>query len=171
MIKNILSILFILLLSHFASAENISFRGNLINDTYCDIYDNIASGNTINVNFEGAFPSLISGAYYKEHFTINIKCHGINIDDSPVFLGYALKQGDVTDFDDNAIKTTNTGIGIKLYNQDNDNIISPGSQSTRIDIQNGEAQINLYAILVKAPSGAIEYGDFSATASIQLYYP
>ena len=151
-----------------ASAVEVNFTGNLIENPPCDVAGPDGVDQPIKVPFGEVGITKINGENYRQDFTLTLSC-GTGLGNAvALYLQY---RGMNAPFDNNALQTDLSGLGIRLYHQ---GVIIPPNSGTAITMSdNGTESLPLYAVPVKDtdPSVTLYEGDFKATASVEMNYP
>lgn len=151
-----------------ASAVEVNFTGNLIQNPPCDVAGPDGIDQPIKVPFGEVGITKINGVNYQQDFTLTLSCgDGLG---SAVAL-YLEYRGMQAGFDDKALQASQAGLGVRLYHQ---GVVIPTNTGTAVTMSdNGVASLPLYAVPVKNPNpAAVLYeGDFTATASVEMNYP
>lgn len=134
----------------------MTFHGTLIEPPACTI----EGGDLIDVNFgEQVGINKVDGKNYRRGFPHKITCEGTG----NWALTLSLK-GERADFDDHALATDRTDLGIRVYQ--NDKPFTPNS-TLNIDIS---APPTLEAVPVKNIGATLTKGTFEAWATLQADY-
>lgn len=159
---NTLLLAVILGLNGVAQADgdvDMTFRGTLIEPPPCTIND----GNRVDVDF-GARVGInkVDGVNYRQAVNYNITC------DATVGTGWVLKLSlagaAAVGFDEQALQTSNTDLGIRVYQ--NDKPFTPGS-TLDINIKNPP---RLEAVPVKREGATLTEGAFESWATLRADY-
>jgi len=71
----------------------------------------------------------------------------------------------------NPVEDTATGLGVKLYNDDQNTAIAPGEVSDTVDRgSDGKAELTFYASLAKTGSDAVTAGHVNAVSNFLMVY-
>lgn len=142
---------------HLAAAENVMFRGTLIEPPPCSISDDeridVDFGQRVGIN-------KIDGANFKQLVNYRISCEaGINTWEMSLTLG-----GLPTTYDDAAVQTDKDGLGIRLLLDG-----KPFTLNEPVNVD-PKAQPILEAVPVQRPGSTLTEGAFEATATLQADY-
>lgn len=97
-----------------AQADNMSFRGTLLDAPPCSIN----GGKPVEIDFGAVGVNKVDGDNYRQTFTLEYECEGTNSDMQLRYLGNA------TDFDSAAVQTNIADFGIRLQHQRN-GVVTP----------------------------------------------
>lgn len=144
--------------SVLAADNDISFHGTLVAPPACTISD----GKTIEVEFRNVIIDDINGDNFRQEVPYTISCDPDIRDDAwEMTLTW---MGSQTSYDDAAIETDVTGLGIELQQNH-----QPFKLGTPLKI-NPENPPTLQAVPVKATNADLSDGTFSAYATLQVDY-
>ncbi|MCW2255617.1 type 1 fimbria pilin [Providencia alcalifaciens] len=150
-------------------AAEVNFSGNLIQNPPCDLAGPDGVNQPIKVPFGEVGITKINGVNYQQDFTLTLSC-GEGLGEAvALYLEYRGQL--LAPFDNQALQTSKSGLGIRLYHQ---GVLIPPNSGTQITMSNnGTATLPLYAVPVKNsnPSTPLVEGDFTATANVELNYP
>ncbi|HAT4913350.1 TPA: fimbrial protein [Serratia marcescens] len=148
-------------LSGVARAEgdvDMTFHGTLIEPPPCTIND----GNKVDVDFgERVGINKVDGVNYRQAMNYQITCDNAGGNRWALSLNLG---GSVSAFDGNALQTSKTDLGIRVYQ--NDTPFTPGS-SLDIDLNNPP---RLEAVPVKKEGSTLTEGAFEAWATLRAEY-
>lgn len=140
-----------------ASEADMSFHGTLITPPPCTINDN----ERIDVDFgERLGINKVDGVNYRIPVNYQISCENGNSGDS---LSLSLSGTPVV-FDEQALQTDRTDLGIRLYWND-----TPFTPNSRIEV-NPANPPRLEAVPVKRTGATLTEGAFEAWATLQADY-
>ena len=140
------------------ASPDITFKGTLVLPPACTISD----GNTIEVEFRDVIIDSIDGNNGREVVPYDTKCDAVTPGSSwDMTLTWI---GTQTSYDDAAIETDVTGLGIKLRQNG-----QPFRVNTPIQI-NADTKPQLEAVPVKAVDAVLTDGTFSASATLRVEY-
>ncbi|MDF3828634.1 MULTISPECIES: fimbrial protein [unclassified Pseudocitrobacter] len=138
--------------------NDISFHGTLVAPPACIISD----GKTIEVEFRNVIIDNINGNNFRQDVPYTISCDPDIRDDAwEMTLTWT---GSQTSYDDAAIETDVTGLGIELQQNQ-----QPFKLGEPLKI-NPESPPTLQAVPVKASDADLNEGTFSAYATLQVDY-
>lgn len=141
-----------------AAINDVTFHGTLVSPPACTISD----GKTIEVEFRNVIIDNINGDNFRQDVPYTITCDPDVRDDAwEMSLTWT---GSQTPYDDSAIETDVSGLGIEL--QQNGQPFKLGTP-LKIDPSTPPA---LQAVPVKANDAALSDGTFSAYATLQVDY-
>lgn len=140
------------------AADNLKFHGTLIAPPNCTI----SNDQTIEIEFGNVLINKIDGTNYAKDVPYTITCDSTVRDDSMAMT--LTLSGSATSFNQAAIGTTVTGLGIEIQ-QDN----QPFTLGSTIPV-NEQSIPKLKAVPVKQSGVALQEGDFDATATLQVEY-
>ncbi|BEM58655.1 pilus protein [Serratia marcescens] len=143
-----------------AQADNMSFRGTLLDAPPCSIN----GGKPVEIDFGAVGVNKVDGDNYRQTFTLEYECEGTNSDMQLRYLGNA------TDFDSAAVQTNIADFGIRLQHQRN-GVVTPFKVGGTLPIPSYQGSSNFIAAPVKKAGVALKEGAFTATATLQLEYP
>lgn len=156
------------LMSSMVYAVEVNFSAHLIQNPPCDVSGPDGVDQPIKVPFGEIGITKINGVNYQKDFVLTLNC-GSGLGNSvAVYLEY---RGMPSLFDNNALATSESGLGIRLYQTGN--VMPPNTGIALKMSSNGSLDIPFYAIPVKDtdPSVILLETDFMATASVELNYP
>lgn len=137
---------------------DMTFHGVLIEPPPCTIND----GERIDVDFgDRVGIKKVDGVNYRQMLNYQIKCDHGNSGNWALTLSLS---GNTTDFDKNALKTSKSNLGIRVYQ--NDKPFMPGTVLS-IDLAN---QPRLEAVPVKKEGSTLTEGAFEAWATLRADY-
>jgi len=136
----------------------VNFSGTLVEQPPCEIVGN--NGATIDVNFgNDMITRKVDGVMYKTQIQFGLQCDNA--------LNNSLKlslSGDPATFGTGLIKTTKTGLGIRLFNGDTQ--LTPGAE---VKFQKGTVP-ELYAVPVAQDNTTLTGGSFTGTGNLVVDY-
>lgn len=137
---------------------DMTFHGTLIEPPPCTIND----GNQVDVDFgDRVGINKVDGVNYRQRLNYQITC------DSALGSSWALTlslSGVAVGFDNEAVLTDKTGLGIRIYQ--NDTPFTPNS-SLKINLVNPPT---LEAVPIKQPGATLTEGVFEAWATLRADY-
>ncbi|MGP2980184.1 fimbrial protein [Serratia nevei] len=137
---------------------DMTFRGTLIEPPPCTIND----GNQVDVDFgERVGVNKVDGVNYRQMLNYQITCDNAGSGSWALTLSLT---GAAAGFDEQALQTNKTDLGIRVYQ--NDQPFTPGS-SLAIDLANPP---RLEAVPVKNAGSSLAEGAFEAWATLQADY-
>lgn len=151
-----------------ASAVEVNFTGNLIQNLPCDVAGPDGVDQPIKIPFGEVGITKINGTNYQQNVILTLSC-GTGLGNAvALYLQY---RGMNALFDNNALQTDQKNLGIRLYHQGK--VIPPNTGTSITMSDNGISTLPLYAVPVKNtdPSATLYEGDFTATASMEMNYP
>lgn len=150
-----------------AQAVEVNFKGTLIDNPPCDVYGPDGVDQPIKVDFGEVGITKIDGVNYQQDVTLTLSCStGLGQD---VQLYLARDGGMVADFDNSALQTSKSGLGVRLYYQGT--VFPPNTGVLVTMSDNTTKSFPVYAVPVKDPSITLYEGPFTATATVELQYP
>lgn len=152
-----------------ANTVDVKFKGTLLENPPCDVYSDKGINQSIQIDFQDIGINKINGIDHQRPFTVNIDCRSYTSRPSSLALSYS---GDAANgFDANALQADVTGLGVRLYRNENGSVVAPNSHFTFNLPSNGFTALNFYAVPVKDPQVNLQEGPFEAIATIALQYP
>ncbi len=148
------------LLGGSVQADNMSFRGILLDAPPCTIN----GGKAVEIDFGQVGVNKVDGENYKQSFTLTYECEGVSTDKLLRYLGAA------TAFDTTAVQTNIADFGIRLQHQ-RDGIVKPFEVGGTLAIPSYLGSTQLIATPVKKNGATLQEGAFTAAATLQLEYP
>lgn len=148
-------------------ATQVNFTGTLRSNPPCTIND----GENILVNFGDVGISQIDGTRYARTFTLNILCTSDLGNGVVLYFAY---DGMTAGFDNDALQTSRTNLGIKLYRGEQAVIVPPDNTNHAVTMSGGVSlPLTLTAIPVKdpAPTAVLYEGPFTAIGTVEIRYP
>lgn len=137
---------------------DMTFHGTLITPPPCTINDD----NRIDVNFgERVGINKVDGVNYRQLMNYQITCEGAGSGSWALTLSLS---GTNARFDNEALSTNKTDLGIRVYQ--NDQPFTPNS-TLKIDLANPP---RLEAVPVKDPGATLTEGTFEALATLRADY-
>ncbi|EUM08936.1 fimbrial protein [Enterobacter sp. E12] len=137
---------------------DMTFRGTLIEPPPCTIND----GNRVDVNFgERVGINKVDGVNYRQMMNYQITCDNAGSGSWALTLSLT---GAAAGFDEQALQTNKTDLGIRVYQ--NDKPFTPGS-TLAIDISNPP---RLEAVPVKREGAILTEGAFESLATLRADY-
>ncbi|EMW1017921.1 fimbrial protein [Serratia marcescens] len=137
---------------------DMTFRGTLIEPPPCTIND----GNRVDVNFgERVGINKVDGVNYRQMMNYQITCDNAGSGSWALTLSLT---GAAAGFDEQALQTNKTDLGIRIYQ--NDKPFTPGS-TLDIDISNPP---RLEAVPVKREGATLTEGAFESWATLRADY-
>lgn len=151
-----------------ASAVEVNFTGNLIQNPPCDVAGPDGVNQPIKVLFGEVGITKIDGMNYQQDFSLTLSCGDGLGDAVALYLEY---RGMQAGFDDKALQASQAGLGVRLYHQGV--VIGPMTGTAMTMSSNGTATLPLSAVPVRDsnPAAVLYEGDFTATASVEMNYP
>lgn len=141
-----------------AADSDITFHGTLVSPPACAISD----GKTVEVEFRDVIIDNINGNNFRQNVPYTITCDPDVRDDArEMTLSWT---GSQTSYDNAAIETNVTGLGIELQQNG-----QPFTLGTPLKI-NLSTPPTLQAVPVKASDASLSEGTFSARATLQVDY-
>ncbi len=141
-----------------AADSDITFHGTLVSPPACAISD----GKTVEVEFRDVIIDNINGNNFRQNVPYTITCDPDVRDDAwEMTLSWT---GSQTSYDNAAIETNVTGLGIELQQNG-----QPFTLGTPLKI-NLSTPPTLQAVPVKASDASLSEGTFSAWATLQVDY-
>ncbi|MCV1611423.1 fimbrial protein [Escherichia coli] len=141
-----------------AADSDITFHGTLVSPPACAISD----GKTVEVEFRDVIIDNINGNNFHQNVPYTITCDPDVRDDAwEMTLSWT---GSQTSYDNAAIETNVTGLGIELQQNG-----QPFTLGTPLKI-NPSTPPTLQAVPVKASDASLSEGTFSAWATLQVDY-
>lgn len=153
------SVLLVAFLPFWAhSEENMSFHGTLV-EPPCTI-DNgqtieVAFGNDLGVN-------KIDGVNYRRSVDYRIVCDTHYM---PNELAIVVESSQPTAFDNSAIQTSQAGLGIRVYVDD-----QAAAFATRVKVRDPNSPPKVEVVPVQDPQATLEEGAFDATMTLRVDY-
>ncbi|CAI0974967.1 fimbrial protein [Serratia proteamaculans] len=144
------------------AAENMSFRGTLLDTPPCTITVDGEEG--IEIDFGQVGVNKVNGENYKRSFILTYECEGTSTDKLLRYLGIA------TAFDPTAVQSNLADFGIGLQHQ-KDGVVTPFKLGSTLTIPSYLGSTQLIAAPVKKAGANLREGPFSAAATFQLEYP
>ncbi len=148
-------------ISSVLAAENMSFRGTLLEHPPCEIND----GQPVEIDFGEVGVNKIDGVNYAQTFTIMYDCEGSSTDKVLRYLGNA------TTFDTAAVQSNITDFGIRLAHKSNAGGVSAFEVGSSLPIASYVGSSTFVATPVKKAGAELQEGAFTAGATLQLDYP
>ncbi|AHE61478.1 fimbrial protein [Escherichia albertii] len=142
----------------FAAPEDITFQGNLLAPPACTV----SANNTIDVLFQDVIIDNINGVNFRQDVPYTITCDSASRNSAWVMT--LTWTGSQTDFDNAAVQTNVTGLGIQLQQNG-----QPFRWNTPLTIDTTNLP-TLKAVPVKKNGAVLNDGDFSAYATLQVDY-
>ncbi|MEY0231396.1 fimbrial protein [Providencia manganoxydans] len=160
----------ILINSNMTQAVQLEFTGNLLENPPCDVAGPNGLNQPIKIGFGDVGISRINGENYRQDFTITMTCGSDLGNAVALYLTYGTNAYKAP-FDNKALGTTTSGLGIRLYHEGV--VIGPGTGTKMVMSSNGTSRLDLYAVPVRDPNPAtiLIEGDFTASATVQMLYP
>lgn len=146
-------------LSTLAAGDvDMMFRGTLITPPQCTIND----GNRIDVDFgERLGINKVDGVNYRQRVNYQVRCDNDNATGFSLMLSLS---GTPTDFDANALQTSKTGLGVRMYQNNR-----PFTPNTELTITQNNLP-TLEVVPVKKIGAALDKGSFEAWATLKADY-
>ncbi|MTC61465.1 fimbrial protein [Providencia rustigianii] len=155
----------ILLVLSVKSSTLVTFKGNLIGNPPCDIS---GENDPIQINFGEVGITRIDGSNYLKDFILNINCSNELGNNVALFIAY--KGMNAASFDNNAVQTSLSGLGIRLYYEGH--VIPPNDDNIPIVMSSGGVKkIPLSAVPVRDLSVDLFEKPFTAMGTIEIRYP
>ncbi|OQV35963.1 pilus assembly protein [Serratia nematodiphila] len=137
---------------------DMTFRGTLVEPPPCSIND----GNQVDVDFgERVGINKVDGVNYRQQMNYQIICENGSSGNWALALSLS---GAAAGFDNNALITSKSNLGIRVYQ--NDKVFAPGS-TLNIDLANPP---RLEAVPVKKADTTLTEGAFEAWATLRADY-
>lgn len=143
------------------AAENMSFRGTLLEHPPCEIN----GGQPIAIDFGDVGVNKVDGNNYAQTFRLAYDCKGANTDK---VLRYV---GNVTAFDPAAVQSNISDFGIQLRHTSLEGITSAFNVGSRLSVPASVSSSIFIATPVKKSNVNLREGAFTAGATLQLEYP
>lgn len=143
------------------AAENMSFRGTLLEHPPCEIN----GGQPVEIDFGEVGVNKIDGENYAQTFTLTYDCEGTSTDKVLRYLGNA------TAFDAAAVQSNIPDFGIRLAHQSNAGGASAFEVGSTLPIASYVGSSTFVATPVKKAGAELQEGAFTAGATLQLEYP
>ncbi|CAI1707296.1 fimbrial protein [Serratia entomophila] len=143
------------------AAENMSFRGTLLEHPPCEIN----GGQPIAIDFGDVGVNKVDGENYAQTFQIIYDCKGTSTDKILRYVGNA------TAFDPAAVQSNIPDFGIQLRHTSLQGVTSPFAVGSTLPIPAYVGSSTFIATPVKKASTELQDGAFTAGATLQLEYP
>lgn len=143
------------------AAENMSFRGTLLEHPPCEIN----RGQPIAIYFGVVGINKVDGDNYAQRFHIIYDCKGTSTDKILRYVGTA------TAFDPAAVQSNISDFGIQLRHISPEGVITPFKVMSTLPIPADESSSTFIATPVKKANAELQTGTFTAGATLQLEYP
>ncbi|CAI2025948.1 fimbrial protein [Serratia fonticola] len=157
-----ITLLFILLSAiPLKAAENISFKGTLLEYPPCKIND----GALMEINFGEVGVNKVDGENYAQTFSLKYTCKGARTNAVLRYMGQA------TAFDHTAVQSNIPDFGIRLRHQSYDGNVNDFEIGSSVDVPSYSDESTLIASPVKKAGAKLQEGAFTAAATLQLEYP
>lgn len=147
--------------SSVQAAENMSFRGTLLEYPPCEIND----GQPVEIDFGEVGINKIDGKNYSRTFTLTYDCQGASTDKILRYLG------NVTAFDTAAVQSNIANFGIRLAHRSSDGGVSPLTVGSALLLAADVRSSTFVVTPVKKAGVELLEGAFTAGATLQLNYP
>lgn len=164
------------LLSLFSSSSQASievyFKGNLIDNPPCDVYDANGKDQPIRINFGEIGITDIDelnvsrNGNYQQNFTLTVSC-GAGLGNSVTL--YMKYKGMPTNFYNDALQTTEPNLGI--YLESDGTAVKPNDGLKVVMSSNGTKQLPFTATPIRNKGSMPAEGTFTATATVEMLYP
>lgn len=143
-----------------AQAENMRFRGTLLESPPCTINN----GQPVEIDFGDVGVNKIDGRSYRQKFELRYHCEGTGTDKVLRYLGTA------TAFDKGAVQSNVADFGIRLTHLEF-GVETPTAVGDVIPVPAERGVSQFIATPVKKPGATLAEGAFTAAATLQLEYP
>ncbi|WP_261307996.1 fimbrial protein [Enterobacter roggenkampii] len=143
------------------AAENMSFRGTLLEHPPCEIN----GGQPVEIDFGEVGINKIDGENYTQTFTLSYDCEGASTDKILRYLGNA------TAFDPAAVQSNITDFGIRLAHKTSEGGVSPIPVGSTLLLAADVRSSTFVVTPVKKAGADLQEGAFNAGATLQLNYP
>jgi len=143
------------------AAENMSFRGTLLEYPPCEIN----GGQPVEIDFGEVGINKIDGENYARTFTLTYDCQGASTDKILRYLGSA------TAFDPAAVQSNIANFGIRLAHRTSEGGVTPLTVGSTLLIAAETGSSTFVVTPVKKTAVELQEGAFTAGATLQLNYP
>ncbi|WP_421105897.1 fimbrial protein [Serratia marcescens] len=143
------------------AAENMSFRGTLLEHPPCEIN----GGQPVEIDFGEVGVNKIDGENYAQTFTLTYDCEGTSTDKVLRYLGNA------TAFDTAAVQSNIPDFGIRLMHRTREGVTNAFEVGSTLPIASSVGSSTFVATPVKKAGAELQKGAFTAGATLQLDYP
>jgi type 1 fimbria pilin len=143
------------------AAENMSFRGTLLEHPPCEIN----GGQPVAIDFGDVGVNKVNGNNYAQTFKIIYDCKGASTDKILRYVGNA------TAFDPAAVQSNIPDFGIQLRHKSLDGVTSAFDVGSRLPVPSYVGSTTFIATPVKEVNAELQDGAFTAGATLQLEYP
>lgn len=147
--------------SSVLAAENMSFRGTLLEYPPCEIN----GGQPVEIDFGEVGINKIDGENYTRTFTLSYDCEGASTDKSLRYLG------NVTTFDSAAVQSNVADFGIRLAHRTPEGGVIPLTVGSSLRLAADVGSSTFVVTPVKKVGAELHEGAFNAGATLQLNYP
>lgn len=149
------------LASPVVAADNMTFHGTLMETPPCEINN----GQPIEISFDEVGVNKIDGKNYAQTFKMMYQCSG---NDQDVVVRYV---GDVTAFDNAAVKSNITDFGINLRSPSVNGVLTDFNVGTTLPVSADQTSLTFVATPVKRKGADLPGEHFISSAMLQLEYP
>lgn len=143
------------------AAENMSFRGTLLEHPPCEIN----GGQPIAIYFGDVGVNKVDGHNYAQRFQISYDCKGTSFNKILRYVGNA------TAFDLTAVRSNIADFGIQLRHMYLEGVTTPFEVGSTLTIPAYVDSSTFIVTPVKEASAKLQNGTFTAGATLQLEYP
>lgn len=147
--------------SSVQAAENMNFRGTLLEYPPCEIN----GGQPVEIDFGEVGINKIDGENYTRTFTLSYDCEGASTDKILRYLG------NVTTFDTAAVQSNVANFGIRLAHRTSEGEIIPLTVGSSLRLAADVGSSTFVVTPVKKAGAELQEGAFNAGAALQLNYP
>ncbi|EQC2551422.1 fimbrial protein [Enterobacter sichuanensis] len=147
--------------SSVQAAENMSFRGTLLEYPPCEIN----GGQPVEIDFGEVGINKIDGENYTRTFTLTYDCQGASTDKIIRYLGSA------TAFDTAAVQSNIADFGIRLAHRTPEGEVTPLTVGSTLRLTADVGSSTFVVTPVKKAGAELREGAFNAGATLQLNYP
>ncbi|EMI5491521.1 fimbrial protein [Providencia stuartii] len=160
------------LFSASTQAIEVNFKGNLIDNPPCDVYDANGKNQPIKIDFGEIGITDIDElnvshkGNYQQNFTLTVSC-GAGLGNSvALFMEY---KGVPANFYKGALWTSQTNLAI--YLESDGTAVKPNDGLKVVMSSNGTKQIPFTATPIRNKGTMPLEGDFTASATVEMLYP
>lgn len=147
--------------SSVQAAENMSFRGTLLEYPPCEIN----GGQPVEIDFGEVGINKIDGENYARTFTLTYDCQGTSTDKILRYLG------STTAFDTAAVQSNIADFGIRLAHRTPEGAVIPLTVGSTLRLASDVGSSTFVVTPVKKAGAELQEGAFNAGATLQLNYP
>lgn len=147
--------------SSVQAAENMSFRGTLLEYPPCEIN----GGQPVEIDFGEVGINKIDGENYTRAFTLSYDCEGASTDKILRYMGNA------TSFDPAAVQSNVADFGIRLAHRTPEGRVIPLTVGSTLLLTSDMGSSTFVVTPVKKAGAELQEGAFNAGATLQLNYP